>query len=226
MNFGHSRTFIGARPKGGPKTAPPSKTLAASDIERALPDTPLDVGRLRQVDADVHYRADDVVSRDFPLRAAETKISLKGGVLKLSPVSFNFSRGALAGDVQIDARKDVPVTDVDVRLSGLRLEQFVASTDGGPPLAGLAAARAKLRGVGNSVHKAGSSADGTVTFVVPNGQIRRAFAELMGINVASALGLLLTKDQSQVEVHCAVADFSAKNGVMGLRQFVFDTPVV
>jgi uncharacterized protein involved in outer membrane biogenesis len=44
--------------------------------------------------------------------------------------------------------------------------------------------------------------------------------------VASALGLLLTNDQSQIDVHCAVADFSAKNGVMALRQFVFDTPVV
>jgi uncharacterized protein involved in outer membrane biogenesis len=65
-----------------------------------------------------------------------------------------------------------------------------------------------------------------VTFVVPHGQVRQAFAELLGINVASALGLLLTKDQSQTDVHCAVADFAAKDGVMALRQFVFDTSVV
>jgi uncharacterized protein involved in outer membrane biogenesis len=95
-----------------------------------------------------------------------------------------------------------------------------------PSLEGTATARAKLRGVGNSIHKAASSASGAVTFVVPHGQVRQTFAELLGINVASALGLMLAKDQSQTDVKCAVADFSTKNGVMALRQFVFDTPVV
>jgi len=224
LNFDDLGPLIGARPKNAPKGAPPPKPVA--DAGRALPDTPLNVERLRQMNADVHYRADTVASRDFPLRAAETKISLKDGVLKLAPVSFSFSRGTLAGDVQIDARKEVPVSDIDVRLTGLRLEQFVASANGMPSVAGLAMARAKLHGLGNSIHKAASTADGVVTFVVPNGQIRRSFAELMGINVASALGLLLTNDQSQIDVHCAVADFSAKNGVLALRQFAFDTPVV
>ncbi|HYK81227.1 MAG TPA: AsmA family protein [Micropepsaceae bacterium] len=226
LNFDDLGPLIGARAKSQAKGAPPPKTDTVDDTKWILPDTPLHVERLRQMDADVHYRADTVVSRDFPLRAAETKVSVKGGVLKLTPVSFTFSRGTLNGDVQIDARKDVPISDVDVRLTGLRLEQFAASTGGTPPLEGVATARAKLHGVGNSIHKAASTADGTMTFVVPNGQVRRSLAELLGINVASALGLLLTKDQSQVDVHCAVADFSAKNGVMALRQFVFDTPVV
>jgi len=226
LNFDDLGPLIGARPKSGPKGAPPPKPVAVSDNGRILPDTPLHVERLRQMNADVHYRADTVVSRDFPLRAAETKVSLKDGVLKLTPVTFAFSRGTLNGDVQIDARKDVPVSDIDVRLTGLRLEQFAASTNGVPPLEGLATARAKLHGIGNSIHKAASTANGALTFVVPHGQVRQAFAELLGINVASALGLLLTGDQSQTDVHCAVADFAAKNGVMALRQFVFDTPVV
>jgi uncharacterized protein involved in outer membrane biogenesis len=226
LNFDDLGPLIGARPKGEKAAAPAEKTLATSDSGGVLPDTPLNVERLRQMNADVHYRADTVVSRDFPLRAAETKVSLKDGVLKLMPVSFNFSRGTLAGDVQIDARKDVAISDIDVRLSGLRLEQFVASNDGVPSLEGTATARAKLHGVGNSIHKAASTASGAVTFVVPRGQVRQAFAELLGINVASALGLLLTKDQSQTEMRCAVADFSTKDGVMALRQFVFDTPVV
>ena len=226
LNFDDLGPLIGARVKTQAKGAPPPKTDAVNDAKWILPDTPLHVERLRQMNADVHYRADAVVSRDFPLRAAETKISLKDGVLRLAPVSFNFSHGTLAGDVQIDARKEVPVSDVDVRLTGLRLEQFAASTDGMPPLEGVATARAKLHGVGNSVHKVASTADGAVTFVVPNGEVRQAFAELLGINVTSALGLLLTKDQSEIAVRCAVADFSAKNGVMALRQFVFDSPVV
>ena len=228
LNFDDLGPLIGARPAkdAGSKLSPPPNPGTAPAPSGILPDLPLHVERLRQMDADVHYRAATVASRDFPLRMAETQLSLKDGVLKLTPVTFNFARGALTGDVQIDARKDVPVSDIDVRLTGLRLEQFMPAPSGTPPLTGVATARAKLRGAGNSIRKAASTANGTFTAVVPHGAIRRSFAELLGINVASALGLLLTNDQSQTELRCAVADFSANNGVLSLRNFVFDTPVV
>ncbi len=50
---------------------------------------------------------------------------LDGGVLTLDPLTFDFASGKLSGAVKIDARKDVPVTDVDARLSNIHLEQFV-----------------------------------------------------------------------------------------------------
>ena len=238
LNFDDLGPLIGAHPGAGAKLqAVAAKPTPAANITVAgkadtaetrgvLPDTPLQVERLRQMNADVHYRAAAVVSRDFPLRGAETQLSLKDGVLKLTPVTFVFAHGTLKGDVQIDARKDVPVSDVDVRVTGLDAGQFLPKSSGPPALEGQGIARAKLHGVGNSIHKAASTADGTVTFVVPHGEIRKTFAELLGINVASALGLLLTNDQSQIDVHCAVAGFSAKNGIMTLNQFAFDTPVV
>jgi uncharacterized protein involved in outer membrane biogenesis len=146
--------------------------------------------------------------------------------LKLTPVTFTFAQGTLNGDVQIDARKDIPVSDIDVRLRGLELQQFLPKTSGPPSLEAQAVAHAKLHGVGNSMHKAASTAEGNVTFVVPHGEIRQAFAELLGINVSGALGLLLSGDETKVDVHCAVASFSTHNGIMSLSQFAFDTPVV
>ena len=228
LSFDDLGPLIGARPEITPaKTSPAQKPATPAAVRKSiLPDTPLHVERLRQMDADVHYRAVAVVSEDFPLRGAETQLSLKNGVLKMTPVTFNFAHGTLKGDVQIDARKDVPVSDIDVRLTGLDLAQFLPPSSNTPSLTGQAIARAKLRGFGNSIHKAGSTADGTATLVVPHGEMRRAFAELLGINVASALGLLLTNDQSQADVRCAVAGFSAKNGTLTLNQFAFDTPVV
>jgi uncharacterized protein involved in outer membrane biogenesis len=239
LNFDDLGPLIGAKPgtaTGAKIPAPPKATGVSVAVTSSanntaatrgvLPDTPLDVARLRQMDADVHYRAAAVVSRDFPLRDAETQLSLKDGILRMTPVVFNFARGTLKGDVQINAQKDVPASDIDVRLTGLDLAQFLPSKSGMPALEGQAIARAKLHGEGNSIHKAASTADGTVTFVVPRGKIRQSFAELLGINVASALGLLLTNDQSEVDVRCAVAGFSAKQGIMKLEQFAFDTPVV
>ena len=235
LNFDDIGALIGARlaSTGGQlaqpfakATTPRETVVAKAGPEGVLPDVPLHVERLRQMDADVHYRATTVVSRDFPLRSAETQLSLKDAVLKLSPVAFNFAHGTLKGDIQIDARHDVPSSDIDVRLTGLDMGQFLPPATGMPALAGQAIARAKLHGTGNSIHKAASTANGTVIWVVPHGEIRQTFAELLGINVTSALGLLLTNDKSQVDVHCAVAGFSASNGILTLDQFAMDTPIV
>jgi uncharacterized protein involved in outer membrane biogenesis len=129
----------------------------------------------------------------------------------------------MAGNLKIDASKDTPVTDLDVRFSKLKLDQFVTGLGSPPALEGEVLARAKLHGVGKSVHTAASTADGSVAVVVPQGEIRQSFAELMGINIARAL---LMNDRSQTRMRCAVAEFAAKDGILNLNQFVFDTDVV
>jgi uncharacterized protein involved in outer membrane biogenesis len=176
------------------------------------------------MNADVTYSADAVRSRDFPLRHAATHVVLKNGVLTLDPLSFTFAQGKLAGRAQIDASRPVPVTSIDARLTGVRLEQFVSGKP--PAVEGLLAARAKLSGAGNSIQKAATTARGTFTTVIPSGKIRAAFAELAGINVLNGLGLLLSDDKSDTGVRCAVADFGVDKGVMTARHLVFDTDPV
>jgi uncharacterized protein involved in outer membrane biogenesis len=98
---------------------------------------------------------------------------------------------------------------------------------GGTPFTGALAGRAKLTGTGNSVHKAFASANGEVMVVIPGGEIREAFAELMGVNVVKGLGLLLSKDKSTTPIRCGVAHFKTSGGVMTANQIVFDTgPVI
>ncbi len=76
------------------------------------------------------------------------------------------------------------------------------------------------------MHRAASTADGQVTVVSPKGQIRQAFAELLGVNASKGLLLLLSKDNRETSVRCAVADFSVKDGIMTSNQIVADTGVV
>jgi AsmA family protein len=71
------------------------------------------------------------------------------------------------------------------------------------------------------VHKAFASADGEVMVVAPGGEIREAFAELMGVNIVKGLGLLNKKDTTPIR--CAVANFETRGGVMRAKNIVFDT---
>jgi uncharacterized protein involved in outer membrane biogenesis len=216
-------TLFGAPPVTG--HAPASRPAAGG--RRLLPDATLAIDRLRGMDASLRYRAATITSR-LPLRQASLNLTLDHGVLTIDPVSFNFPQGRLWARVRLDGRGAVPVTDADVRLSNLDLQEFMAhgAAAAPPPLEGVLAARARLHGAGNSVHRAAAASSGAVTVVIPHGKIRSAFAELLGVNAGKGLSLLLAKSQRQSDIRCAVADFTVRNGVLQADRVVFDTSVV
>jgi uncharacterized protein involved in outer membrane biogenesis len=189
-----------------------------------LPETELHTERLRQTNAEVDYSAASISSRDFPLRSLSTHISVQGGVMNLNPLAFTFTQGKLSGSVRVDARKDVPMSTVDARITDVRAENFIKGSD--KPITGLLEARAVLTGTGKSVHAAAANANGTFTAVVPSGGMRHSLAEWMGVDVLSALSLSLSGDTSNANLRCAVASFDTRNGVMTSRQFLIDTDPV
>ncbi|HEY4274052.1 MAG TPA: AsmA family protein [Rhizomicrobium sp.] len=186
-----------------------------------LPDVTLHTERLRQVNGEVDYDAEAIKSRDFPLRGLSAHISIQDGVLRLKPLAFAFVAGKLSGSLAIDARKAVPLTDVDARITDIHIEHFIKGAE--KPLSGIVEARAKLSGSGSSVHQVAASANGMVTAVMPHGQMRKSLAEWMGVNALSALGLNLSGDQSRTDLRCAVLSFNARNGVLGAQRMVLDT---
>jgi len=220
LDFVDLGPLIGAPPVHRAQGAPPAE-LAAGQTSHLLPDMPLQIERIRHMNADIQYDADSIKSQDFPLRDMHLHAVLNQGVMTLNPITFDFTRGKLTASYRLDARKDVAVNDIDARLSDVRLEQFVSGSP--PPLEGLLSARAKLHAMGNSVRKAAANASGGVTFVVPSGAMRKAFAELTGIDVLNGLGLLLTNDKSSTGLRCAVAQFDAHDGTLTAKQLTLDT---
>jgi uncharacterized protein involved in outer membrane biogenesis len=206
---------------GVPAEAAMKEQQQDTDPTRLLPDTPLQVNRVRQMDARVTFHADRVISTDFPLRQLNMKANLDHGVLKVDPISFTLAFGKLAGGVTIDARKDIPAIDLDARLQNVKLQQFLSTSP--PSVEGTLEARAKLHGTGASIHKAASNASGTFTAIVPRGTVRQKFAELLGIDIDRAFLFSGDKDTT---VRCALADFKVKDGIMQARDAVFDTDVV
>jgi hypothetical protein len=202
---------------GGGKAAPAAHTYL-------LPDTVLHTERLRQTDAEVDYSAAAIRSRDFPLRALTTHISVENGVMNLKPLAFSLTQGKILGALKIDARKTIPTSTVDARLSDIHAETFIKTAD--KPITGVLEARAVLTGTGNSVHAAASNASGSFTAVVPTGGMRHSLAEWTGVDVLTALSLNLSGDNSNTNLRCAVANFDARQGVLASRQIVIDTEPV
>jgi uncharacterized protein involved in outer membrane biogenesis len=55
----------------------------------------------------------------------------------MDPLSFDLDQGKFAGRVQIDARRDVPQTAIDMTIDGVDLSQFKTKTMTQPPLCGV-----------------------------------------------------------------------------------------
>lgn len=226
LDFDDLGAIFGAAPKVGPgETASPEQVAVAKKLiaeQRIFSDAPLDVTRMRAMDADVRYRALSIRDTPIKLNAASVHVKLDDGLLRADPVRLDLPRGRIEGQVALNARGAIPKTDLDLRLSNARLEWLIPMAfQGGPVVNGSLVGRAKLSGSGNTLHKTFGGANGQVTVAAPGGEIRKAVAELMGVNVIKGLGLL--KKQDTTELRCAVADFKTVNGVMTADSIVLDT---
>jgi uncharacterized protein involved in outer membrane biogenesis len=225
LDFDDLGTVLGAPPNPAETAAPEQKSEAAKMVaeQRLLPDAPLRVERVRRMDAKVRYTADSVNAPDLPLTKVVIGIDLDNGVLVADPLSFNMTRGALGGRVRVDARRDIPAAELDLVLNNARLEEFLEGPAANAAVTGPVEARMKLSGRGLSVHQVAANSSGQFAVAIPNGEIRKTIAELLGINVASALGLILSGDESKTDLRCSIADFRVQGGVMTADTFIFDT---
>jgi len=231
LDFKDLAALVGAAPAGkaAVTAGPVQKAAAATQAlqQRLLPDAPLDASRIRKMDARLDYSADTVKDTVLPLRGARLHLTLDHGLLTMDPLDFDLPQGRFTATIILDGRGPIPVTSVDARLSNVELQNFVPVAKGAPPpIEGLMAARIKLIGRGDSVHRAAANANGAVTVVIPHGHIREAFAELLGVNAGKGLSLLLSKNKDQSDIRCGVAAFDVKSGEMTASRILLDTDVV
>lgn len=231
LDFKDLSVLFGAAPEGKGKAAakPEQKAVSAQTAAqgRILPDAPLDTARLQKMDARLDYAAESVTDTFLPLRHAELKLRLDHGLLTADPLNFDFPQGRLTSTIALDGRGKTPVTSLDARLSNVDIKNFIPGAKGAAPaLEGLFAARVKLTGAGDSVHRAAANANGAMTLVIPHGRMRQAFAELLGVNVGKGLSLLLSNSNNESQVRCGVAAFAVRGGQANGRNIVFDTDVV
>ncbi len=195
----------------------------APEAGRLFSDADLQIDRVRGMDADVTYKAAAVTAPKVPMKEVSFHLVLDNGLLALDPLSFVLDAGKFSGKVQIDARKDTPVSDIDMRIADVDLSQFKSTSMKQPALEGIMAGRFKFHGTGSSLHKFASTSEGAMSVVIPHGQITQVIAELTGINVLKGLGLLVSKDQSQTAIRCGIVDFKDHQGSLNTTTVYVDT---
>ncbi len=216
----HSRLLrladLGLRAAG--RTSEPKSPLLLSDAK--LGPTVL-LGR----DAAVRFGATEVDVGRLSLHNVSAKATLDHSVLKVTPLSAEVLGGRADVHLRLDANKEIPAAEVDIRITDLQLAQLPHKDTGQSPVEGLMQAQIQVTGAGRSVHQVAASANGTVSIRVPQGKIRESFAELTGVDLRG-LGLLLTKNKREVTLRCAFGSFKAQDGTLVAQSLVADTEPV
>lgn len=205
--------FVGANP--GASTA--------STSGRVLPHKIYDLEKLRRADADIDFVAQRFTDRDrLPLDNLKAHLTLRDGVLQLTPINFGVAGGNVKSTVWFDARSPTIKTRVETQFQSLHINRLAPRADMLESALGTINGNAKLAGSGNSVADMLGVADGRVALVSSGGDVSNLMLALAGANGAKIIRFLVLGDRN-AKLHCAVAGFNVKQGLMTSEVLVVDT---
>jgi uncharacterized protein involved in outer membrane biogenesis len=215
--------------------------------DRVLPQREFDLPALGRMQADVVVRL-DAADLGTPLLAPLTPLHatvvLRDKVLSIRDLLARSAGGDVQGSVSLDARTDSPRWQGDLRWSGVRLERLVQARNrnvqprpaaGRRPapatasaadtafISGSLSGQARLQGHGRSSAAMLASLDGSMRLWVRDGRISHLVVEMLGIDLAESLGLLVRGDAT-LPLRCAVAQVNARDGRLQVDTGVLDTP--
>ena len=191
-----------------------------------LPDSPFDPARWDSIDADVRIKAGRIQRpKQLPLQDLNTRIQMKDRVLSLNPLEFGIAGGKLSGPVTLDGSKDTIRADLRMRIQKLQLAQLFPTLEQNKTSVGDIGGLIELTGSGNSVARMLGSANGKIGAFMDGGEISRFMMELVALDLWDAARVKLKGDEP-IQIRCAIADFTVKEGIANTNAFVFDTSVV
>jgi uncharacterized protein involved in outer membrane biogenesis len=192
--------------------------------ELVIPDKPIDLEKLKSMNARVGLTADKVTSSGIPLDTLTAELGLEAGKLTLSPLRFGVDPGHIAMDIKVDGNAQPVKVDISGQVQAYPIKRLIGKS--GEKMEnttfGSIGGRFELHGAGNSAHRFAASSNGGVGLIAGGGQLSLLFVEFAGLDLAESLGLLIGKDKP-VDIRCGVADFKIKQGVMTTDAFVIDT---
>ncbi|HYC04373.1 MAG TPA: AsmA family protein [Azospirillaceae bacterium] len=188
---------------------------------KIIPDTPINLERLKAVDMEVAFKGGNIQG-PLPLDAVQATLDLKNGRARVDPLKFTMALGTVGGNVVLDGSKTVPALATNLEISNVKLKPFFKDTPFEEETAGTLGGHIDLRGSGKSFSDIMGAADGDIAMVMAGGQVSALILEGAGIDIAEALGILISKDEP-VAVRCMVAAFGVNDGIMKAKTLVLDT---
>lgn len=220
LDFADLGTLIGLPPD----PAQVVETAEEGEPARILPDAPLQLQQVRQTDAEVTFRGEQVLAPGLPMQDVELILELKDGVLELKPVWFGFAGGQLTLFLSIYSTAEPVQTDYDLRLENVQLQSIFAEAGLEGSAEGVLEGRVRFSTLGNSVRRAMATAEGQAAIIMNGGQVTGSLLQLLDAGYLEALAVVLSDGvPGDMPIRCFVAAFDIQDGQLRTSPLLLDT---
>ena len=217
--------FIGSQP--GRRDTPGQTPAQREALARAeaspslLPNTPLNLPRLRAADVRATLRAERFEDQRVPLDALALDLAIQDGAVRLDPVRIGVGQGFIGGGLALTPRPEGGLAAHGTfELRRVEVARLLApmGVRGGGTLGGVA----NIDGTGNSLAQLLGSGNGALTVAMVGGNLSALVVDLSGLQFGRAL-LSALGVPARTSIGCLVGDFVLRRGVLETRTFVLDT---
>ena len=186
-----------------------------------LPDTPINLPKLRAADFHVSYKGERIETEKTPLDNIVAVLDIVDGKVTLNPLSFAVGTGQIALNIALDGQEDRvhAVADIDFRKVELsRIMQATRFFKG----AGTIGGKGRIDSTGNSFKTLLGRGDGDLKLFMTGGDLSAILVDLAGIDLGNAV-LSLLGIPRRTDLRCMIADFGLDKGQVDTRTLLVDT---
>lgn len=214
--------ILPADPGGAPAQRPAGGGPAGQRPDRVFPDDPLPLDALDAANAELRYRAGEIITPSVAVKDANVALTLRDGNLAVRPLGAGLGGGQVTGDLTLAAATGA----LAARLGGKAIDlgalvkqaQGAENLRGGPTNFDI-----DLRGTGKSVRALMASLNGSVNLTVGAGAYSDEFTDKLGLQDLLAIISKSVPKQQQTRLNCVVARADIANGVTAWKALVVDT---
>lgn len=202
--------------------AVPSGAPAAPENGQVIPDTPIPLGALTNVDAEVTVTVGSVAGAPVPVGGGRLDATVRDGVLRVDPLRVEVADGTVRVTATADATPSVPTVDATVSLDAISVDQLMTALDVSKRVSGRIGGRMELRSSGGTLQALAGNLDGSVDLSMDEGQFTTRMIDALAFHAREALGFLFSGGAVR-PVDCFVGRFEIEDGTVSPDALAFVT---
>jgi hypothetical protein len=181
---------------------------------------PIDFDWMKKADVDIAVKVESFSQESFLADSAQFRVVLKSGLLFISPGRFDYPKGELDIDLQLDARDQPRLTfkafgeNIDPRRA-LDVQEYKGELEGEMNI------DVSFSTSGLSPHELAANSQGSIYITMQNGKIPAPLTDLVFMDFAGWTWKTAT-NKRYYDIACGVADYSIEQGVISTKGFILD----
>ncbi len=165
---------------------------------------------LSGLSVDLDFTAENIKSGSLNLGDVKTPVSVKDSQLHIGPVEGKIIKGALSGDIRLDASKQPASLENKIIIKGFDYAALQKQLGGEVEIEGTAHIMLDLKSKGNTLDNLVDGLSGKAGFVGGKGRMKSAILNIWGGGLLNAL-FPSFEEESDLNVNCVVANLDIEN---------------